>query len=118
MSIAPRMSIVLATDSYATIRPVIRCLSKQTVKQKLEVVLVTPDAKSMHSNLAGESPFAKTTVVEDSVDDLAVARAAGVRASSAPIVFIGETHSFRPLGSGPSRGPPPRCAGIQRRVSE
>ena len=94
MSIAPRMSIVLATDSYATIRPVIRCLSKQTLKQKLEVVLVTPDAKSMHSNLAGESPFAKTTVVDDSVDDLAVARAAGARASSAPIVFIGETHSF------------------------
>ena len=56
MSIAPRMSIVLATDSYATIRPVIRCLSKQTLKQKLEVVLVTPDAKSMHSNLAGEIP--------------------------------------------------------------
>jgi len=89
-----RMSIVLATDSYATIHPVIRCLSKQTVKGALEVVLVTPDVESMRSNLDGNDLFAKITVVEDSVDDLAVARAAGVRASSAPIIFIGETHSF------------------------
>lgn len=88
------MSVVLATDSYATIHPVIRCLSKQTVKEALEVVLVTPDAESMRASLDGNDLFAKITVVEDSVDDLAVARAAGVRASSAPIIFIGETHSF------------------------
>jgi hypothetical protein len=94
VKITPRMSIVLATDSYATIRPVIRCLSKQTVKETLEVVLVTPDTNSMRANLAGNDPFAATTIVQDSVDDLAVARAAGVRASSAPIIFIGETHSF------------------------
>lgn len=90
----PRMSFVLATDSYATIRPVIRCLAKQTIKEELEVVLVAPDATEMRANLPGDDPFAKVTVVEDSVEDLAVARTAGVRASSAPIIFIGETHSF------------------------
>lgn len=94
MKIAPRMSIVLATDSYATIRPVIRCLSKQTVKQELEVVLVAPHAPSVRSSLAEDDTFANVTVVEDPVEDLAVARAAGVRASTAPIIFIGETHSF------------------------
>lgn len=89
-----RMSVVLATDSYATIHPVIRCLSKQTVKEALEVVLVTPDVESMRAALGNEDRFAAVTVVEDAVEDLAVARAAGVRGSSAPIIFIGETHSF------------------------
>jgi hypothetical protein len=89
-----RMSIVLATDSFATIKPVIRCLRKQTRPQDLEVVLVTPDPEAMREALQNEDCFAAISVVENAVVDLAVARAAGVRGSSAPIVFIGETHSF------------------------
>jgi hypothetical protein len=48
----------------------------------------------MRAALRNEDHFAAITVVEDAVQDLAVARAAGVRGSSAPIIFIGETHSF------------------------
>ena len=89
-----RMSIVLATDSFATIRPVIRCLRKQTRTQDLEVVLVTPDPEAMREALRDEDCFAAISIVEDAVENLAAARAAGVLGSSAPIIFIGETHSF------------------------
>jgi hypothetical protein len=89
-----RISIVLATDSFSTIEPVIRCLRKQTRSHELEVVLATPDPEAMRTAVRNENRFAAVAVVEDAVTDLAVARAAGVRGSSAPIIFIGETHSF------------------------
>lgn len=91
----PALSIVLATDRYETIRPVVAHLRRQTVRDQLELVLVgafgsTPPA------YAGElEEFAGVRIVEvDSVTSLARARAAGVRAASAPLVFIGETHSY------------------------
>jgi len=36
------MAVVLATDTYETVRPVIRRLREQTVKDRLEVVIVAP----------------------------------------------------------------------------
>jgi glycosyl transferase family 2 len=90
----PQMSYILACDRYATIRPVFECLLKQTIKDQLEIVLVTPDPEDMRQALAAGEPFAAVKIVKNPVVDLAAARAAGVRAASAPIVFIGETHSF------------------------
>jgi hypothetical protein len=36
------MAVVLATDTYETVRPVVRRLAEQTVKERLEVVIVAP----------------------------------------------------------------------------
>ena len=36
------MAVVLATDTYETVRPVVRRLAEQTVKERLEVVIVVP----------------------------------------------------------------------------
>ncbi|MBK9171279.1 MAG: hypothetical protein IPM24_28020 [Bryobacterales bacterium] len=82
----PALSVVLATDTFATIQGVIECLGRQTLRHAIEIVVVSPD----------RCPPDLTDVrhVPHPVNDLADARAAGVRAAAAPLVFIGETHSF------------------------
>ena len=91
----PALSIVLATDSYETIRPVVAHLRRQTVRDQLELVLVGPSRSMPAANEGELDGFAAVRTVEvDSVVPLSRARAAGVRAASAPLVFIGETHSY------------------------
>jgi hypothetical protein len=84
----PCLSIVLATDTESTIRPVLDHLLRQTLASALEILLVSP------APIPAPAGFAAVRHVPHPVDDLASARAAGVRAASAPLVFIGETHSF------------------------
>lgn len=84
----PQLSVVLATDTAETIRPVLDRLMRQSLRHALEIVLVSP------CPLPEVPGFAAFRHVPQLVDDLADARAAGVRAASAPLVFIGETHSF------------------------
>lgn len=90
----PRLSIILATDTWPTIRPVVDRLRKQTVREHLEVVLIAPQARDLEPALAHRDEFAALRIVEHSVADLADARAVGIRAAAAPIVFVGETHSY------------------------
>src|SRR6185369_8172780 len=90
----PKLSVVLATATFPMIRPVIERFRKQTVREQLEIVLVTPSAAGLAPALAYREEFAAMKIVENSVDDLAQARAAGVRGASAGYVFIGETHSY------------------------
>jgi hypothetical protein len=88
------MSIVLATDTYESIRPVIERFRKQTVRDQLEIVFVTPSAQELTPALAYRDEFGGMKIVENPVDQLADARAAGVRGAAAAYVFIGETHSY------------------------
>jgi hypothetical protein len=90
-----RMSIILATDRYETIRPVVQHLRRQTVRGQLEIVIVTPDQESLGLEPSELEGFAGVRVVAiKSLHPLGVARAAGVRAARAPLVFIGETHTY------------------------
>jgi hypothetical protein len=90
-----RMSIILATDCYETIRPVVQHLRRQTVRRQLEIVMVTPDQESLGLEPSELEGFAGVRVVPvESLHPLGVARAAGVRAARAPLVFIGETHTY------------------------
>lgn len=88
----PRLSIVLATDTAETIRPVVEHLQQQTFRDELELVLVSPGAMRLPPVLTQQ--FAALRYVDHPVNSLAAARAAGVRAATAALVFIGETHSF------------------------
>ena len=90
----PRMSVVLATDTYETIRPVIDRFSQQSARNLIEIVLVTPTPAELEAAMEYREQFAAIRIAECSVDELSVARAAGVRASTADYVFIGETHSY------------------------
>jgi hypothetical protein len=91
--VEPKLSIILATDGYDTIRPVVECLRRQTIRDQIELVLVAPPG-AVDEALAYRDEFAGIRIVDDPVADLAPARAAGVRAASSEWVFIGETHSY------------------------
>jgi hypothetical protein len=85
---------MLGTDTYATIAHVIERLRRQTVRDQIEIVVVAPSASAVEEAMAYREEFAAIRVVEHSLENLAQARAAGVRAASAEWVFIGETHSY------------------------
>jgi len=96
---APVMSYVLVTDHYRTIRRVAERLAAQTAKDRIEVVVVAPKGHDLgldRSVLKGFAAF--KTVLIDSIWPMSIARAAGVRATTAPVIFIGETHSFPHAG--------------------
>lgn len=92
---APALSVVLVTDHYETVRLVVNCFAAQTIRDRVEIVIVLPRGcgdEVPHDDL---SMFAGVQTVEvPSIRPMPPARAAGVRASTAPVVFIGETHSF------------------------
>ena len=89
------MSVILVTDRFETIAHVIDRLHAQTVAHQLEIVIVAPSKAQLGLNEAAGEGFAALKIVEvGSIDPMAPARAAGVRAATAPVVFLGETHSF------------------------
>ena len=91
----PSLGIILATDRYETIRPVIRHLQRQTIRDQLEIVMVGDASLPGGLDAAELAGFARVHVeTVDSLDPISVARAAGVRAARAPLVFIGETHTY------------------------
>lgn len=91
----PAISVILSTDRYETIRPVVECLRRQTVKDRLELVIIAPDRASLGMSESDTGGLAAVRFLEvGDAERLATARAAGVRAASAPIVVIGETHTY------------------------
>jgi len=91
----PSLSVVLVADRYETVRLVVACFAAQTIRDRVEIVIVLPEEcghEVPHDDL---SMFAAVQTVEvPSISPMPSARAAGVRATTAPVVFIGETHSF------------------------
>lgn len=92
---SPRISVILITDRWETIRRVVDCLRAQTVADQLELVVVTPVGETLDRHFADLADLAGVRIVAvDSIEEFAAARAAGVRAAMAPVVVLGETHSF------------------------
>lgn len=89
------MSVVLITDHFHTIRRVVGLLRDQTVHDQIEVVMVVPSRQAAEVDAAALEGFAGVRVVEvGAIHPMSGARAAGVRNATAPVVFLGETHSF------------------------
>lgn len=87
--------MVLVTDTWATILPVIERLEEQTIRNEIEIVLVLPPGEVETVDVASLREFAQVRLVGvESIIPLGIARAVGVRAATAPLIFIGETHSF------------------------
>src|SRR5947207_6557785 len=92
---APALSAVLATDRFETIDDVLRTFRAQTVACQLEVVVVAPDGSDLHLDDGWSAGFAGAQVVRvDSLVPLGAARAKGVRAARAPVVYLAETHAY------------------------
>jgi hypothetical protein len=90
----PALSYVLATDALATVRGVLACLRRQTRADLVELLLVSPEPLAGDLATATAGLAAVREVRCPAPLRLPEARALGVRAASAPIVFVGETHSF------------------------
>lgn len=90
------MSVVIATpDCYETIRKTIGHLRAQTVKDRLEIVIVAPSRQTLDLDESELRDFHQYRVVEvGAMESIARANAAGIRQSSAPIVALTEDHSF------------------------
>jgi hypothetical protein len=96
----PALSVVLITpDDFATLRKTVRHLRAQGACELIELIIVAPSVAALKLDEAEVRDFFRCRVVEiGRMDSTARARAAGVLASSAPIVAFGEDHSF------PARG--------------
>ena len=92
----PEMSVVVITpDRYETVRKTVRHLRAQKVCGRLEIVLVAPSAAALGLDEAEMRAFLRHRVVEvGDMSSTARARAAGVRAASAPVVAFVEDHAF------------------------
>lgn len=89
------LAVILATDTYERGRNVIHTLARQTIADRIELILVTTSADEVRTAAAGRGGFHSVTVLStDSIAPLSAARAIGVRAATAPYVFIAETHAY------------------------
>lgn len=90
-----RMSYVVVSDTFATIREVVRAVAGQTVRDAIELVIVCPSRAVLELDDGATAGIGAIRIVEcGAVIPLSPARAAGIHACSCPLVFIGETHSY------------------------
>lgn len=90
----PQLSVIVLTDDFATIRRLVQHLAAQTIAGEVELVVVSPYPKLLEGSGGATDVLARVTVVQSELLPLGIARAAAVRAASAPIVVLGETHAF------------------------
>jgi hypothetical protein len=92
----PEMSIVIVTpDKYAVIRKTIRHLRAQTVRSRLEIVVVAPSRNDLDLIEPDFQEFHSFKVVEvGEICVLSKAKAAAIPLASAPIVAFAEDHCF------------------------
>jgi hypothetical protein len=94
-SATPALSVILVADTYEKIAPVIAAFAAQSVSKSIEMVIVLPkDAPDDTDPGRFADFFALNLVKLDHVLPMGPSRAAGIRAATAPVVFVGETHSF------------------------
>ncbi|MGH7696181.1 MAG: hypothetical protein ACRENH_14440 [Gemmatimonadaceae bacterium] len=86
--------MIVLTDDFATIRRVVEHLSAQSIGGDVELVVVCPSVKDLELPAGATSALGRVTVVECSLLPLGTARASAVRAATAPIIVLGETHAF------------------------
>lgn len=91
----PELSFVVVTDTVATIDRVLSALRSQTIRARVELVLVCAGHNELGLTRAHVEGIGTVRVIEvGNILPLHEAAATGVRAASAPLVVIGETHAF------------------------
>jgi hypothetical protein len=91
----PALSVVLATDTFDTIQPVVACLSRQTVRSQLELIILATTRSALEPGHSALEGFGRVQLIEvGPFQEFAGPRAIGIRAATAPILVVGETHSY------------------------
>jgi glycosyltransferase involved in cell wall biosynthesis len=90
----PEISVVIPTDRFETIERVVASLRRQTARSSIELVVVTPRARTLSGHDRDLAGFHSARVVEADTASLPRARAAGIRAATSDVVAFTESHSF------------------------
>ena len=90
------LSVVLVTPHhYDTLRKTVQHLRAQTVSDQIELVIVAPSLAKLGFNETDRHGLGHVQVIETSTrQTLGFAKAAGVRAATAPIVAFAEDHCY------------------------
>ena len=89
------LSVVLVADHFRTIQRVIHQLRSQSVRDRIEVIIVAPSARELELDETATAGLGAVRIIEvGHIFPMPPSRAAGVRAATAPVVFLGETHSY------------------------
>ncbi len=93
---SPVMSVVIVTpDDYETIRETIRYLRDQTVRDRLELIIVAASAETFEVEQSELKDFFRYRVIGvGKICSIASANAAGLGQATAPIVAFVEEHSY------------------------
>ncbi|MFI5323069.1 MAG: glycosyltransferase [Thermodesulfobacteriota bacterium] len=92
----PHVSVIITTiGGYESVRTTIEHLNKQTVRERLEVIVITPPPKWPDAVRKEFKLFYNCSLIEADIDnELYKAWASAVHQSSAPVVAFGENHAF------------------------
>ncbi len=90
----PAISVVLPTDTYATVRDVLAHIRRQSIGNRLELVIVTSSPAGLELEGGERDTLHSVRVVESTLDSMPRARARGIDAARAPVVVLAETHAF------------------------
>jgi len=92
----PELSvIVVIPDSYDTVRELIRALSAQTARARMELVIVAPALDAVASGIPDLDAFGSWRIVELGVmRSVAHAKLEGIRCATASVVVMTEDHSL------------------------
>ena len=92
----PDLSVVVVTrDSFRTLLPIVKSLASQTVADRLELIVVAPDASAGVVPASESASFHSSKILfVGRISNRGRAAAAGVAEASAPIVALTENHCF------------------------
>ena len=93
---SPELSVVLITpDTFDTIRQTTRCVTRQSVADRIELVIVAPAHAHIEVDEALVAPLAGVQIVRlSSVTPTGPARGAAIRAARSPVVAFAEEHCY------------------------
>ncbi len=97
---APDLSVIIITpDRYDTIRKTVGYIQKQTVRNRIELIIIGPaEAAVVPDDSVGSSLYDCRVVEIPSIDSLGTAKAVGIRAARAPVIALIEEHVYPDSG--------------------
>ncbi len=93
---SPEISAIVVTDTVAAARPLFEALRAQDAHERMEVVVAAPAGTHEDVRVAAGDEFAgvRCVAADPRADGLALPRVLAIRAASAPVVVVTETHCF------------------------
>jgi len=91
-----QLTVVLAASgSYDVIRKTVHFLLRQSIREQMELVIVTPSAERLESDADDLARFGAFKIVETGVPvSIGKANAEGIRQATARVVVMAEDHAF------------------------